>query len=83
MENNYSTFDKYWYYRTKLAPQTPECDEDCRRNIICGIRAGKSELRCDYDPDVLFGGGSISRSSTYAETHSCGWNLEGIHSPSS
>ncbi|CAO3616653.1 unnamed protein product [Cunninghamella echinulata] len=83
MENNNSTFDKYWYHRTKLAPQTPECDEDCRRNIICGIRAGKSELRCDYDPDVLFGGGSISRSSTYAETHSCGWNLEGIHSPSS
>ncbi|CAO3609031.1 unnamed protein product [Cunninghamella blakesleeana] len=86
MENNKDTFDKYWYYRTKLAPQTPECDEDCQKNTICSIRAGKSELRCDYDPDVLFGGGSTSSSSgnpikdRYSEPHSCGWNLEGIRS---
>ncbi|GAB5593233.1 hypothetical protein Unana1_08133 [Umbelopsis nana] len=52
-EENESMFEKYFMYRTKSSPTLPECDQTCRTNIICGIRAGKSELRCDYQRDDL------------------------------
>lgn len=75
MENNPVLFDKYWRYRSKSAPHIPDCDEDCRNNTICAIRAGKSELRCDYEPDVLFGGKRYAR-----EEHVCGINLVSVNS---
>jgi sphingomyelin phosphodiesterase len=50
MELDDAVFDAYWNNRYKSSPMTPECDEACRINVVCGIRAGKSELRCDYDP---------------------------------
>lgn len=46
-------FTKYWKYRVKSAPLVNECDEACRSTAICAIRAGKSEQRCDYDPDFF------------------------------
>ncbi|GAA5814946.1 hypothetical protein MFLAVUS_008449 [Mucor flavus] len=51
MELNDNTFDLYWFNRYKQSPMTPICDEVCRINAICTIRAGKSEYRCDYLPD--------------------------------
>ncbi|KAL7321705.1 hypothetical protein PS15m_001446 [Mucor circinelloides] len=50
MELDDEKFNLYWLNRYKSSPMTPECDEACRINTICGMRAGKSELRCDYDP---------------------------------
>ncbi|KAI8982137.1 Metallo-dependent phosphatase-like protein [Mycotypha africana] len=50
MELNNNKFDQYWVNRYKSSPLTPECDFVCRVNTICGMRAGKSELRCDYIP---------------------------------
>ncbi|KAI9474288.1 MAG: Metallo-dependent phosphatase-like protein [Benjaminiella poitrasii] len=50
MELDDKKFDLYWLNRYKASPLTPECDVSCRTNVICGMRAGKSELRCDYDP---------------------------------
>ena len=69
-------FDKYWTYRVKSAPFVPECDEECRSTVICGIRAGKAEQRCDYDPDVL--PGTIHNKGRKAiEEHTCGLHLQG------
>ncbi|KAI8991188.1 Metallo-dependent phosphatase-like protein [Mycotypha africana] len=53
------TFDKYYHYRSKLSP-VPDYElclenEECKKKVICGIRAGKSELRCDFDPDYFPG----------------------------
>jgi sphingomyelin phosphodiesterase len=50
MELDNSIFDSYWSNRYKQSPFTPECNEACRINTVCNIRAGKSELRCDYQP---------------------------------
>ncbi|CEP15672.1 hypothetical protein [Parasitella parasitica] len=50
MELDDEKFDLYWLNRYKSSPMTPNCDQACRVNTICGMRAGKSELRCDYDP---------------------------------
>ncbi|KAI7906482.1 Metallo-dependent phosphatase-like protein [Cokeromyces recurvatus] len=50
MELDDEKFDLYWLNRYKSSPLTPKCDLSCRTNAICSIRAGKSELRCDYDP---------------------------------
>lgn len=50
MELNDNLFDSYWQNRFKQSPFIPECNEACRINTICNIRAGKSELRCDYEP---------------------------------
>ncbi|KAI8148608.1 Metallo-dependent phosphatase-like protein [Fennellomyces sp. T-0311] len=68
MEEDPEMFNKYWSYRTKSAPIVRECDDECRSTVICGIRAGKSEQRCDYDPDVL----------QPVEEHACGINLMGV-----
>jgi len=46
-------FEKYYNFRSKTSPNLPECDQACRTNLICGIRAGKSELRCDYQRDDI------------------------------
>lgn len=51
MELNDNVFDLYWSNRYKQSPMTPLCDEVCRINTICTIRAGKSEYRCDYLPE--------------------------------
>ncbi|KAI8366663.1 Metallo-dependent phosphatase-like protein [Radiomyces spectabilis] len=48
MEQDIHVFDKYWEYRTKSSAVREECDDGCRHQILCSIRAGKSELRCDY-----------------------------------
>ncbi|KAI9495494.1 Metallo-dependent phosphatase-like protein [Zychaea mexicana] len=69
-------FDKYWNHRVKSSPYVPECDEECQYTIICGIRAGNSEHRCDYDPDVLFNGGKGRRKPV--EEHACGINMMGV-----
>lgn len=50
METEDDMFERYWLYRYKSSPFTPDCDKKCRTNVVCGMRAGKSELRCDYDP---------------------------------
>ncbi|KAJ2955277.1 hypothetical protein NQZ79_g8696 [Umbelopsis isabellina] len=52
-EDDDSMFEKYYQYRSKSSPLRPECDETCRANLICGIRAGKSEDRCDYQRDDM------------------------------
>lgn len=52
-EDPETMFTKYWKYRVKSAPLMNECDEECRSTAICAIRAGKSEQRCDYDPDFF------------------------------
>lgn len=50
MEIDDNLFDLYWLNRYKQSPMTPECNEICRINTICTMRAGKSEYRCDYEP---------------------------------
>jgi sphingomyelin phosphodiesterase len=82
MENNdNNAFDKYYTFRSKSAPNQKECNDECQKNIICGIRAGKSELRCDYEPDVLFGGEQVQRRQVYQqEEHNCALNLVSINS---
>ncbi|KAI9018040.1 Metallo-dependent phosphatase-like protein [Phycomyces nitens] len=77
MESDPETFDKYWQYRSKSAPEVPECGEDCRASTICNIRAGKSELRCDYGQDVLFGKDqdTVEPKVYPQEHHICGLNL--------
>lgn len=52
-EESDDMFEKYYSNRVKSSPTVPECDQACRTNIICGIRAGKSELRCDYQRDDM------------------------------
>ncbi|KAI7852477.1 Metallo-dependent phosphatase-like protein [Circinella umbellata] len=69
-------FDKYWTYRVKSAPIVPECDEECRSAAICAIRAGKSEHRCDYDPDVL-PGTHHNKGLKSIDKHTCGLLLQG------
>ncbi|CAO3591762.1 unnamed protein product [Absidia cylindrospora] len=76
METYNDTFDKYWQFRGRLASQIPICEDECRVNTICNIRAGKSELRCDYDSDVLMQTGRGDTSGI----HACGWNLQGVRS---
>jgi sphingomyelin phosphodiesterase len=52
-EDTDSMFEKYYQYRSKSSPLRPDCDQACRTNLICGIRAGKSEDRCDYQRDDM------------------------------
>ncbi|KAI8365386.1 Metallo-dependent phosphatase-like protein [Radiomyces spectabilis] len=76
MENDKSVFDKYWRFRSKSAPQHVECDDECREKAICGIRAGKSELRCDFESDIF--GKSVPWQ--LQEVHPCAINLQSIRS---
>lgn len=76
MENDQETFDKYYKYTTKSSPMTKECVGDCKKNVICNIRAGKSEQRCDYESDVFHG--ESQRKSYKPEAHNCAMNLESI-----
>lgn len=81
MEENEETFDKYHRFRSKSSPMEKECIDDCKKNTICGIRAGKSELRCDYESDVLGGkeAGTATKRKTYKpEPHNCALNMVGI-----
>ncbi|KAF7730158.1 hypothetical protein EC973_002766 [Apophysomyces ossiformis] len=83
MEEDPETFAKYWYYRTKSSPMTKDCDEECQENTICGIRAGKSELRCDYEPDMFPKGEAqegleFKRKRYRPEEHLCGLNLRSV-----
>lgn len=55
MELDDRLFDLYWLNRFKQSPHTPVCNEACRANAICTIRAGKSEYRCDYEPELPTG----------------------------
>lgn len=55
MELNDELFNKYWLNRYKKSPWTPDCDQDCKANTICTLRAGKSEYRCDYLPKLPTG----------------------------
>ncbi|KAI8081271.1 Metallo-dependent phosphatase-like protein [Halteromyces radiatus] len=84
MEDNQEVFNKYWRHRVRSSPKIPPCDEQCQSNAICAIRAGKSELRCDYDSDVLFRVGRPNNMSSFSgplsEPHPCGLNLMGDHS---
>ncbi|KAI8094648.1 Metallo-dependent phosphatase-like protein [Thamnidium elegans] len=81
MENNQETFNKYHLFTTKSSPLTKECDDDCRKNTICNIRAGKSEQRCDYESDVFHGEDIGTKRETYKpETHLCAMNLVGVRS---
>ncbi|KAI8387260.1 Metallo-dependent phosphatase-like protein [Blakeslea trispora] len=50
MAHDDKRFDLYWLHRYKSSPLSPPCDHQCRINAVCNIRAGKSELRCDYEP---------------------------------
>ncbi|KAI8978467.1 Metallo-dependent phosphatase-like protein [Pilobolus umbonatus] len=82
MEQNVSTFNKYNRYRTKSAPMHELCVDECKSTTICNIRAGKSELRCDYEPDVLPGGDASIRkkkSRAPAFEHKCALNLIGVN----
>ncbi|KAG2180399.1 hypothetical protein INT44_003403 [Umbelopsis vinacea] len=63
-EESDSMFEKYYNFRSKSSPDLPECDQACRTNLICGIRAGKSELRCDYQRDD---GNQTSQVSLFSE----------------
>lgn len=79
MENDEETFNKYHLFTTKSAPMTKECTGECKKNAICNIRAGKSEQRCDYDPDVFRGEDISTRRKTYqSDTHLCALNVVGI-----
>ncbi|GAA5807073.1 hypothetical protein MFLAVUS_000423 [Mucor flavus] len=81
METNQETFNKYHLFTTKSSPLTKECDDSCRKSTICNIRAGKSEQRCDYEPDVFKGEGiGIKRETYKPETHLCAMNLVGVRS---
>ncbi|KAK4511645.1 uncharacterized protein ATC70_012861 [Mucor velutinosus] len=73
MEDDQETFDKYNRFSWKSSPLAKECDEECKKNTICGIRAGKSELRCDYESDVFMGERYKPKS------HDCAMNLLGIN----
>ncbi|KAI7866585.1 Metallo-dependent phosphatase-like protein [Spinellus fusiger] len=79
MESDAATFDKYWKYRFKSAPKIQACDEVCRANTLCGIRSGKSELRCDFS-DSLFGKeqGNAMTTPYHQERHICGINLMSV-----
>lgn len=73
MEEDQETFDKYDRFSWKSSPLAKECDEECKKNTICGIRAGKSELRCDYESDVFMGERYKPKS------HDCAMNLLGVN----
>lgn len=75
MEENPATFDKYYQYSWKSSPLATECDDECKKNIICGVRAGKSELRCDYESDIFDG-----RTTYKPQRHNCAFNLQSIDS---
>ncbi|KAJ3113294.1 hypothetical protein HDU96_003563 [Phlyctochytrium bullatum] len=45
MEEGGDVFDKYHAFRFKSA-NVPACDEKCRKDSVCRVRAGKSELSC-------------------------------------
>lgn len=79
MENDQATFDKYHKYTTKSSPMAKPCIDDCKKNTICNIRAGKSEQRCDYESDV-FNGEGIRKKSFKPKAHNCALNLESIRS---
>ncbi|KAG0950228.1 hypothetical protein G6F57_000117 [Rhizopus arrhizus] len=66
MENNEATFNKYHLFTSKSSPIIKECDENCRKNTICGIRAGNSEHRCDHLVNIY------GRERYIAEPHLCG-----------
>ncbi|KAL0084755.1 Metallo-dependent phosphatase-like protein [Phycomyces blakesleeanus] len=78
MEDDPDMFQKYWHFRGKSSPINRKCDdeEDCRETIICNIRAGKSEQRCDYEPDIPEGvPPEYSRKIRNKERHLCGLEL--------
>ncbi|KAI7907393.1 Metallo-dependent phosphatase-like protein [Cokeromyces recurvatus] len=81
MESNQKTYEEYYKYSWKSSPlldQNCLFNDECKKNIICGIRAGKSELRCDYEPDIF----NSEREERYddPEPHLCGLNLQSIRS---
>ncbi|KAI9473630.1 MAG: Metallo-dependent phosphatase-like protein [Benjaminiella poitrasii] len=91
MEDNQETYEKYYRYSWKSSPlldQNCLFGEECKKNIICGVRAGKSELRCDYERDVFNGEPQqyddvriYRKPSSYkSELHLCGLNLQSIKS---
>jgi sphingomyelin phosphodiesterase len=81
MEEDEETFQKYHRFSSKSSPMEKECVDDCKKNTICGIRAGKSELRCDYESDVFGGEGVETKRATYKpEAHNCALNMVSIRS---
>ncbi|KAI7877878.1 Metallo-dependent phosphatase-like protein [Mucor mucedo] len=72
MELDDKLFDKFWINRYKQSPFTPVCDKDCKVNTICTMRAGKSEYRCDYVPELPTGRPVILNSK---EEEACGIQL--------
>ncbi|RUP51012.1 hypothetical protein BC936DRAFT_136629, partial [Jimgerdemannia flammicorona] len=45
-ESDAAMFGKYCQHRTSDSGGEGACDATCKKNIICGLRAGKSELDC-------------------------------------
>ncbi|RUS16339.1 hypothetical protein BC937DRAFT_91330, partial [Endogone sp. FLAS-F59071] len=39
-------FQKYWLYRAAASGLDGPCNDTCKTGLICGMRAGKSELAC-------------------------------------
>ncbi|KAL1923878.1 uncharacterized protein VTP21DRAFT_6913 [Calcarisporiella thermophila] len=49
-EKNNELFDKFFLYRTGSAGREGKCDSTCKKELICQMRAGKSELGCFTSP---------------------------------
>ncbi|KAG1158719.1 hypothetical protein G6F37_005542 [Rhizopus arrhizus] len=52
-QENLDSFSKYHHFMSKSTSVVKECDEKCKKNTICSIRAGNSEHRCDYESDLF------------------------------
>ncbi|KAG0744407.1 hypothetical protein G6F42_009092 [Rhizopus arrhizus] len=52
-QENLDSFNKYHHFMSKSTSVVKECDEKCKKNTICSIRAGNSEHRCDYESDLF------------------------------
>ncbi|KAI5640563.1 calcineurin-like phosphoesterase domain-containing protein [Phthorimaea operculella] len=71
MACNDDAFNLYYKHYWKDSPVRGSCDEDCRKDLVCDARSGRSHDRralCGYDTD--------DRLSSYPPQISHWWNLE-------
>ncbi|KAL1914427.1 uncharacterized protein VTP21DRAFT_8879 [Calcarisporiella thermophila] len=59
-EKNDELFQKYFHFRSGSAGRDGKCDEECKKELICQMRAGKTELGC-------FSNGPIGRRALHTD----------------
>ncbi|RKK74079.1 hypothetical protein BFJ69_g8818 [Fusarium oxysporum] len=77
LESNSSAFNEYWSRRTR-GWRVPSCDDTCRANEVCQLRAARSENNCVVPtPGGSFGIRSEDGGPSHAEQFRCDRSVVG------